>query len=68
MDTHEGDAQDQAQKTKKIIFESDVGVKLTPELAEKKGLSIYGEDHNDQGDDQNDDQNDENDYKDNKIH
>ena len=32
------------KKQKEITVESEVGIKLTPELAAKKGLSIYGED------------------------
>ena len=47
------------KKQKEMIIESDVGLKLTPELALEKGVGIYGEDHNDQGEDQNDDQNDD---------
>jgi len=41
------------KKQKEITFESDVGLKLTPELAQKKGVSIWGEDsHDDQHDNQ----------------
>ncbi|MCG7851601.1 MAG: hypothetical protein MIO92_03690 [Methanosarcinaceae archaeon] len=47
------------KKQKEMIIKSDVGLKLTPELAMEKGVGIYGEDHNDQGEDQNDDQNDD---------
>ncbi len=31
-------------KNKTMTFESEVGMKLTPELAKKKGLGVYGED------------------------
>ena len=54
------------KKQKEITFTSDVGIKLTPELAQEKNIGIYGEDHNDQGEDQNDDQNDDNQGKGNK--
>ena len=34
-------------KNKEITFESEVGIKLTPELAAQKGVSIWGEDSKD---------------------
>jgi hypothetical protein len=42
------------KKQKEIIVESDVGIKLPPELAQLKGLPIYGEDDQGQNDDDQD--------------
>ena len=41
------------KKRKEMIIESDVGIKLTPELAQVKGTGIYGDD-DDQGEDDDD--------------
>ncbi|MFC1788407.1 thrombospondin type 3 repeat-containing protein [Thermodesulfobacteriota bacterium] len=41
------------KKQKEITVTSEVGIKLTPELAQEKGVGIYGEDsHDDQHDNQ----------------
>lgn len=47
------------KKHKDITFESEVGIKLTPELAQEKGTSIYGDDQGDDNNDQGDDNNDQ---------
>ena len=40
------------KKNKEITFTSDVGIKLTPELAQQKGTGIYGDDQGENNDDQ----------------
>ena len=40
------------KKQKEITFESDVGIKLTPELAQEKGTTVFGDDQGQNDDDQ----------------
>ena len=40
------------KKQKEITFTSEVGIKLTPELAQKKGTTMYGDDQGENNDDQ----------------
>jgi hypothetical protein len=47
------------KNNKEITFTSDVGVKLTPELAQEKGTSIYGDDQGENNDDQGQNDNDQ---------
>ena len=40
---HEKDKKDKKKVAEETTFESEVGIKLSPELAAQKGVSIYGE-------------------------